>query len=305
MAVTDLHSLDISAPINKLFSTGAQIPGAVLSLVQQTPQISVGSNTPLVIAGRAKGSLRHEGQAKVDNGRAVTPRPFTTAKLVYSQRVTDEFMIWDEQRQADFVSNLVNDWMTKSMPRDIDTIVLHGRDPFSGALDNQLSDYVRKSGSSISVPKTGTDAEDVDADFSSAVQALEGVNITGLAISGDAASKLATITEGNNKKYPELGVFGLSGNSLAGKQAASTPEVGAYGGTELVLGDWSNLLLGFAGTASWKTLDSGNPDNVFDEDGKPVDLGGVNMVCIRLELHFGFRVLDGNSFAVVETADAS
>lgn len=301
MAVTDLHSLDVSAPINKLFATGARIPGAVLSLVQQTPQISIGSNTPLVIAGRAKGSLRHEGQSKVDNGRAVTPRPFTTAKIIYSQRVTDEFMTWAEDRQADFVSGLVNDWMTKSMPRDIDTVVIHGRDPFSGQVDTQLSDYILKDGSSIVVPKTGTDAADVDADFSTAVQALEGVNITGVAISADAASKLATITEGNTKKYPELGVFGLSGDSLAGKQAASTPEVGAYNGTELVLGDWSNLLLGFAGTASWKTLDSGNPDNVFDEDGKPVDLGGVNMVCIRLELNFGFRVLDGGAFATVGT----
>lgn len=303
MAVTDLHTLDISEPMTTMFSTGKTIPGAVLSLVEQTPQVSVGSNTPIVMTGRAKGSLRHEGQAKVDNGRAPSPRPFTTAKLIYSQRVTDEFLIWDEKKQGDFVSNLVTDWLTKSMPRDIDTIVIHGRDPFSGTADTQLSDYIRKPGSSILVPSTGDTGAAVDTDLGTAVVELEDYNISGIAISSTAASALAKVIEGNTKKYPELGVFGLAGDGLAGKRAASSPEVGQYDDTKIVMGDWSQLLLGFAGQATWKTLTSGNPDNVFDESGKPVDLGGVNMVCIRLETHFGFRVLDGNAFAVVSEAE--
>lgn len=298
MAVTDLHSLDISTPIDKLFSTGATIPGAVLSLVQDTPQINVGDNVPLVISGRAKGALVHEGGAKPDNGRTPTPKPFTTAKVVYSQRVTDEFMTWDATRQGDYVSRLVNDWMTKSLPRDIDTIVIHGVDPSSGDVDTNLSDYIRKTGSSILVPKTGTTAAAIDTDFGTAVTELAGQNITGIALSGAAGTALSTVQKGNQNKYPELGVFGLTGNSLAGKQAASTPEVGEYGGTELVLGDWSQLLLGFAGNAEWKTIEYGDPDNTG------VDLQGHNQVLIRLELKFGFRVLDADAFAVVADAAA-
>lgn len=303
MAVTDLHSLDISTPIDRLFSTGGTIPGAVLSLIEEIPQINIGENSPLVINGRAKGSLRHEGQPKTDNGRTITPRPFTTAKLIYSQRVTREFLSWDKERQGDYVSRLVNNWIEKSMARDIDTIVIHGVDPFSGTVDTQLSDYIRNTGSSILVPSSGNTADDIDADFGTAVTALEGQNINGVAISSDAAGKLATITTGVYKKYPELGVFGLAGSTLAGKNAASTPEIGEYGGTELVIGDWSQLMLGFAGQATWETLTSGNPDGVFDGDGKPVDLGNVNMVCIRMELNFGFRVLDSDAFAVVAEAD--
>lgn len=296
MAVTDLHSLDISTPIDKLFSTGGTIPGAVLSLVQDTPQINVGDNVPLVITGRAKGALVHEGGAKPDNGRTPTPKPFTTAKLVYSQRVTDEFMTWDESRQGDYVSRLVNDWVTKSLPRDIDTVVFHGVDPHTGAVDTDLSDYIRKDGSSHVVPSTGMTGSAVDTDLASAITALDGQNITGIALSGTAGSALATVVEGNQKKYPELGVFGLAGDTLAGKQAASTPEVGQYGDTEIVVGDWSQLLLGFAGDAEWKTIEFGDPDNTG------VDLQGHNQVCIRLELKFGFRVLDADAFAVVESA---
>ena len=107
MAVTDLHSLDISTAIDKIFD-GGEARGAVLSLIDETPSINVGQNVPLVMAGRAKGALVHEGGVKPDNGRQVTPKPFTTVKLVYSQRVTDEFMMWDRERQGDFVSRLVS-----------------------------------------------------------------------------------------------------------------------------------------------------------------------------------------------------
>ena len=293
MAVTDLHSLDISTPLDRLFSTGATIPGAVLSLVPETPQINIGDNKPLVIEGRAKGQLVHEGGKKKDTSRPIQARPFTTVKLVYSQRVTDEFLRWDAARQGDFVSRLVNDWVMKSMPRDIDTVVLHGVDPSTGTVDTQLTDYVRKTGSSILVPSTGTTADKIDADFATAVTELEGQNITGIAISGKAAMALSTVMQGSAKKYPELGVLGLTGNVLAGRQAASTPEVGQYGETKLVMGDWSQLLLGFAGMAEWKTIEYGDPDN------SGTDLQGSNQVCIRLETFFGHRVLDPKALAVV------
>lgn len=291
MAVTDLHSLDISTAIDKIFTEG-EARGAVLSLIDETPSINVGQNVPLVMSGRAKGALVHEGGAKPDNGRQVIPKPFTTVKLVYSQRVTDEFMMWDRERQGDFVSRLVSDWTRKSLPRDIDTVVLHGLDPLTNTLDTNLSDYLTKTGSSIAVPATGTTAADIDTDFATAVAALDGQDITGVAIAPTAATKLASITEGNEKKYPGLGVFGLTGGSIAGKRAASTPEVAAND-TELIIGDWSKLYLGFAGAADWKVIEYGNPD------GGDYDLQNVNQVCIRLELKFGFRVLDPTAFAVV------
>lgn len=245
------------------------------------------------MSGRAKGALVHEGGAKPDNGRQVVPRPFTTAKLVYSQRVTDEFMMWDRERQGEFVAELVDNLITKSIPRDIDTVVLHGYDPFTNTLDTQLSDYIAKPGSSILVPSTGDTAAAIDTDYQTAVADLEGQDINGIAISGKAAQLLSTITEGNEKKYPGTSVMGLVGDTLAGVPAASTPEVGAINNTKLVMGDWSQLLLGFAGNADWKVIEYGNPD------GGEYDLQQANQVCIRLELKFGFRVLDPSAFAVV------
>ena len=295
MAVTDLHSLDVSEALDRIFSTGAEMRGAVLSLVQDTPQINVGENVPLVMSGRAKGALVHEGGAKPDNGRVITPRPFTTAKLVYSQRVTDEFMEWADDKQIDYVGRLINNWLRKSMPRDLDTVVLHGRDPFTNTLDTELSDYVTKPGSSIYIASTGDTSSAIDKDFGTAVEKLEGQDINGIAISSDAASKLASVMNGNVQKYTGLGAFGLTGDNLAGKRAASTPEVGAINATKFVMGDWSQLLLGFAGEANWKVIENGDPD------GTGKDLQQYNQICIRMELKFGFRVLDPEAFATVQT----
>lgn len=294
--VTDLHTLDVSETLTRLFSLGRAMPGAVLSLVSETPQINVGENKVLTLAGRAKGQLLHEGSAKGDNGRKVVAKPFTTYKLVYSQRVTDEFLRWTEAKQIDFIGGLVNDWLTKSMPRDLDTVILHGRDPFTNSLDSDLSDYVTKDGSSILVPSTGDTAAAIDTDFATAVAELsdKGTDINGIAISGDAAAKLATIVQNGRTKYTGLGVFGLEGNNLSGKRAASTPEVGANG-VKLVMGDWSALVLGFAGQATWRVHTAGDPDNT----GR--DLAGYNEVLIRLELHAGSRVIDDKAFAYVGT----
>lgn len=298
MAVQDLHSLDISEPLLRLFDDGRATRGAVLSLVTETPQINVGDNTVLTLAGRAKGQLLHEGSAKADNGRQITPKPFTTAKLVYSQRVTDEFMRWTEQKQADFVGGLVNNWLTKSMPKDIDTVVIHGMDPFTEQVDTNLSDYMTKSGSSILVPSTGETASALDTDFATAVGRLNGQDIDGIAIAPSAAAKLSTIVEGGIRKYSGLSVMGLEGTQMAGRRAASTPEVGANG-VQLIMGDWSKLLLGFAGEASWRVHVAGDPDNT----GR--DLAGYNEVLIRLETHFGFRVLDPTAFAYIGTGSIS
>lgn len=298
MAAIDLHTLDISEPLAKLFAEGSAAQGAVLSLVPDTPQINVGSHTVLTLGGRAKGALVHEGGQKPDNGRQVTPRPFTTVKLVYSQRVTDEFLRWADNKQGDFVGRLINNWISKSIPRDLDSVIINGIDPFTGNVDANLSDYMTKIGSSILVPTTGDTASDIDTDFASAVSALDGQDINGIAISSDAAAKLSTIAINGTKKYAGLGVFGLEGNMLAGKRAASTPEVGEKG-VKLIMGDWSQLLLGFAGQATWRVHVAGDPD------GTGVDLANVNQVLIRLETHFGFRVLDPTAFAYIGTASAS
>lgn len=300
MAVQDLHTLEVTETLTRLFSQGRATQGAVLSLVSETPQINIGENTVLTLSGRAKGQLLHEGGAKGDNGRQIVPKPFTTYKLVYSQRVTDEFLRWAESKQIDFIGGLVNDWLTKSMPRDLDTVIIHGMDPFTGTVDSNLSDYMTKSGSSILVPSTGDTAAAIDTDFGTAVSELtaNGINITGIAIDGSAAAKLATIVENGRAKYTGLGVFGLDGDNIAGKRAASTPEVGANN-VKLIMGDWSALILGFAGQATWRVHTAGDPDNT----GR--DLAGHNEVLIRLELHAGSRILDDKAFAYVGQGSVS
>lgn len=296
MAVTDLHSLDVSTTLKGIFTSGKANLGAVLSLVPYTPSINVGKNVPLVLGPRAKGALVHEGGKKPDNGRKITTKPFETVKLVYSQRVTDEFLNWETNRQEDFVSLLISDWVNKSLGRDIDTVVIHGYDPHAGTKDEQITNNLTAACAANKVESTGDDGAAVDADLTSLIARLEGQDINGVAISTKAAQALSTLAEGNVQKYPGTGVFGLMGDSLAGIKAASSPEVGAVDDTKIIIGDFNQLMVGFAGSADWRVLTAGNPD------GGDSDLQQTNQVCIRLEQRFGFQVLDTAAFAYITKA---
>ena len=297
MAVQDLHTLDISKVLVRLFDERDSAPGAVLRLTPTRPQISKGSHTILTMGARAKGALVEESGAKPDNGRQVIPLPFVTTKLVYSQRVSDEFLSFTDSEQVDFIAGLVNDWLRSSLPADIDTVIMHGVNPFTGSVSTTLADYLTKTGSSIAVVSTGNTGEAIDTDIQTAAEQLAtaGTNVNGIAIAPTAASALATITVGSAKKYPEAGVFGLEGNALAGRRAASSAEVGEFSNTKLILGDWRKLYLAFAGEATWRVHTAGDPDNT----GR--DLAGHNEVLIRLEDHFGYRILDNKGFAWIGT----
>lgn len=300
MAVQDLHTLDISKVLVNLFDDRDAAQGAILRLTPSRPQISKGSHTLLTMGARAKGALVEESDAKPDNGRQVVTKPFVTTKLVYSQRVSDEFLSFTDSEQVDFIGGLVNDWLRTSLPVDIDTVVAHGVNPFTGTVSTNLTDYITKAGSSIAVPSTGNTGTDIDTDIATAAQELSanGINVNGIAIAPSAAAALAGVTVGSTKKYPEAGAFGLEGGSLAGRRAASSAEIGEFSNTKLILGDWRKLYLAFAGSATWRVHTAGDPDNT----GR--DLAGHNEVLIRLEEHFGFRVLDANAFAWIGTASA-
>ena len=301
MAVQDLHTLDISKPLLRLFDERDEAPGAILRLTPTRPQVAKGSHTILTMGPRAKGALVEESGAKPDNGRQIVTKPFVTTKLVYSQRVSDEFMSYTDDEQVDFIGGLINDWLRTSLPADIDTVVVHGINPYTGQVSASLSDYIAKSGSSIMVPSTGESGSAIDADIATAAERLTAyaTNVNGIAIAPTAASALSTVTIGSQKKYPEAGVFGLEGNSLAGRRAASSAEIGEYGNVKVVLGDWRYLYLAFAGEAAWRVQTAGDPDNT----GR--DLAGHNEVLIRLEEHFGFRVLDNKGLAVIGGGEVS
>lgn len=301
MAVQDLHTLDISKVLVRLFDDRDEAQGAILRLTPSRPQISKGSHTLLTMGARAKGALVEESGAKPDNGRQVITKPFVTTKLVYSQRVSDEFLSYTDSEQVDFIGGLVNDWLRTSLPVDIDTVVAHGVNPFTGNVSTTLTDYITKAGSSIAVPSTGDTGSAIDTDIATAAQELtaNGINVNGIAIAPTAAAALSNVVVGSTKKYPEAGVFGLEGGSLAGRRAASSAEIGEFSNTKLILGDWRKLYLAFAGSATWRVHTAGDPDNT----GR--DLAGHNEVLIRLEEYFGFRVLDANAFAWIGSGSVS
>ena len=184
----------------------------------------------------------------------------------------------------------------KDFLHDLDTVILHGVNPLSGTAATSLQDYLTKAGSSILVPSTGDDAEDINTDLQAAIAAVDEVN--GIAFSNEAASKLASLTENGIQIYPSLGKFGLNVESFEGIDAAKSKEVGEYNDTKLVVGDWNALKWGIAAEMPVELIRYGDPDGEGD-------LKRYNQVALRYEVVFGFGIANPEAFAVVQIAPAS
>ena len=99
------------------------------------------------------------------------------------------------------------------------------------------------------------------------------------------------------KKYPELG-FGQNITSFEGLQSYSSstvsgvPEASANTGVKAILGDWTTLRWGVQRVVPVELIRFGDPDGQGD-------LKRKNQIALRLEVVYGWGVMDLDAFSVV------
>lgn len=275
---------------------GKMTPGVVSKLTATVPEVQIGDTEFFDLSSRTKGEVVGEAGAKSPTPTNHALRHIRTTKIQYTERLSEEFLLYDRAKQLGIIEKLAEKWMSKDFLHDLDTVVLHGVDPLSGNVAASLQDYLTKAGSCILVPSTGTSASNIDTDMKAAIAAVEDPN--GIAFSNNAASKLATITDNGVQRYPSLGKFGISVDTFEGLDAAKSKEVGEYNGTQLIVGDWNALKWGIAAEMPVELIRYGDPDGQGD-------LKRYNQIALRYEVIFGFGIANPNAFAVVQNAPAS
>lgn len=288
--------VDVAKQFSNEAFVGRMKPGVVSKLTETIPEVKLGDTEFFDLSARTKGEVVGEAAKKSPTPTAHPLRHIRTVKLQYTERMSEEFLLWDEDRQAKTVETLAQKWMGSDFLRDLDTIVLHGINPLAGEAASTVQDYVTKPGSSILIPSTGTTAEEIDTDLASAMDAVE--DVTGIAFSNGAAAKLAQITENGVLKYPSLGRFGKNVESFEGLTAASSKEVGEFNSTQLIVGDWSALRWGVAAEMPVELIKYGDPDGLGD-------LKRYNQIALRYEVIFGFGIANPEALAVVQTQTTS
>lgn len=275
----------------------AKIRGGVISkLTNRLPQVMIGDTEYFDLSGRTKGEVVGEAAAKSPTPTAHPLRHIKTVKLQYTERFSDEFLVFNDQKKLNIINELAAKWMGSDFQRDLDTIVIHGINPLSGQLSTVVSDYITKTGSSILVPSTGTTADAINTDLKTAIADIaDEFGANGIAFSNTAAAKLAGLkTAAGAPVYPSLGSFGLNVESFEGLKAAASKEVGEYNGVQAIVSDWDALRWGIAAEFPVDLIQYGDPDGQGD-------LRRYNQVALRYEVIFGFGIANPDALAVIMT----
>jgi hypothetical protein len=275
----------------------AKIRGGVISkLTNRLPQVMIGDTEYFDLSGRTKGEVVGEAAVKSPTPTAHPLRHIKTVKLQYTERFSDEFLVFNDQKKLNIINELAAKWMGSDFQRDLDTIVIHGINPLSGQLSTVVSDYITKAGSSILVPSTGTTADAINTDLKTAIADIaDEFGANGIAFSNTAAAKLAGLkTAAGAPVYPSLGSFGLNVESFEGLKAAASKEVGEYNGVQAIVGDWDALRWGIAAEFPVDLIQYGDPDGQGD-------LRRYNQVALRYEVIFGFGIANPDALAVIMT----
>ncbi|MDR3304411.1 MAG: phage major capsid protein [Clostridiales Family XIII bacterium] len=243
-----------------------------------------------------------ESAQKTNGGATVGQITIKPLKFEYGFRVSNEFVIANDEQRADILRG-VPEAMAKKMARALDIAALHGVNPRTGTPSPLIgaNHFDRAAESDGSATITGT--ANPDADIQGAISAIAAQNneVTGAAISPIYASQLAALKDSTGRQmFPELG-YGVNVSSIKGLPVAvnSTVPVAGSGGDRAVVGDFRNRFRwGVAAEIPFKVIEYGNPDN----DNEAGDLQGSNQVYLRSEVFFGWGILDFSSFVRIINA---
>ena len=286
--------VDVAKQLSNDTFVGSMKPGVVSRLTSTLPEVQLGDTEFFDLSARTKGEIVGEAEAKNPTPTNHPLRHIRTVKIQYTERMSDEFLQFDADKQLKIVETLAQKWMRSDFLQDLDTVVIHGINPLSGEAAETIQDYITKPGSSILVPSTGTTADAINTDLKTAMNEMADADITGVAFANTAAAKLASLTDNGVQVYPSLGKFGRNVEGFEGMDGASSKQVGEYNDTQLIVGDWNALRWGVASEMPVELIKFGDPDGQGD-------LKRHNQVALRYEVIFGFGIANPEAFAVVQT----
>ena len=139
----------------------------------------------------------------------------------------------------------------------------------------------------------------VEENIEAAIAQVQGADreVTGMVISTEVSSALASLKVNGVRQYPELS-FGANPGDLNGLKMDINKTIKSNLSNDVgIVGDFENMFKwGYSKQIPFEIIKYGDPDN----SGK--DLKGYNQVYLRAEAYVGWGIMDGESFARLTTA---
>lgn len=237
-----------------------------------------------------------ENSVKSAGAISVAPIKVVPIKIEYGARVTDEFMYASEEKQLDILKAF-NDGYAKKVARALDIMAMHGLNPRTKETAALIG--TNSFDTNTGVTKVTYDAAKIEENIESAIATInEAYDVTGMAMSKDFSSTLASLKVNGVKQYPEL-AWGANPGNVNGLPVDVNSTVSFNNSKDkAVIGDFANAFKwGYAKEIPLEIIQYGDPD----QSGK--DLKAYNQVYLRCETYIGWGIIDASAFARIEAAE--
>lgn len=237
-----------------------------------------------------------EGEVKPAGSITVKPVKIVPIKVEYGARVTDEFLFASEEKQLDILTAFSEGYAAK-LARALDIMAIHGINPRSKEASTIIG--ANSFDTNTGITTVDYDKVEIEGNIESAIAAVnEAYDVTGMAMSKDFSSTLATLTVNGVKQYPEL-AWGANPGNVHGLPVDVNSTVSFNGSKDkAIVGDFANAFKwGYAKEMPMEVIQYGDPD----QSGK--DLKAHNQVYIRCETYLGWGIMDPTAFAKITSKE--
>ena len=303
-----LNTSDLSLPGTSLgiVTEAALDSGLLPKLVPSKPTL-FGPVKGATFAGVPRAQIVGESEAKSGQDPfSLTPWSAEPVKAQITVRASDEFLWADEDYQLGVLDDLVAPAIGSGMGRFVDLFAFHGINPLTGTVSGKATKYLSQATKVVEAAGAPTD----ELNQAVGLIASEGTAMPN-GIAFDAAYNYQLATEvwpagtalAGQERYPSLG-FGAveSWRGLRGASSSTVsgrPEI-ADTTIRAIVGDYTQVRWGYQRNIPLELLRWGNPDNIFDEDGRPRDLAGHNEIALRAEVVIYMAIGDLAKFSLVK-----
>lgn len=304
MAVLATSGLTLPKNIADGLWKKAQTGSAVAALSGQEPQ-KFGEVTIMTLTGRPRAELVGEGADKGDTNGTFGSKTVTPHKFQVTMRFNEEVQWADEDYQLGVLDTLAGEG-GEALARALDLGVFHGINPRAGTAAASIvaGDRIGTTTNSVEITTATLTTPDMVIEQAAGLVIADGYTPNGIAFDPTYSWTVATARYADGrKKYPELG-FGANITTFEGLNAYSSstvsglPEASANSNIKAIVGQWDALRWGVQKRVPVELIKYGDPDGLGD-------LKRKNQIALRLEVVYGWGVMDLDAFATVKDAVAN
>jgi hypothetical protein len=277
---------------------------AVAQLSGAEPQL-FGEVTHMTLTGRPRAEYVGEGADKSSTNATFGTKVVSPHKVQVTMRFNEEVQWADEDYQLGILQTL-SDEGGLALARALDLGVMHGINPLSGAVIASIvaGDRIASTANAVEITTATLTTPDIVLEQAAGLVIADGYVPTGIAFDPTYAWTIATARYADGrKKYPEFG-YGSNITAFEGLTAASsstvsgTPEASANTNIKAIVGQWDLLRWGVQRRVPVELIRYGDPDGQGD-------LKRKNQIALRMEVVYGWGIMDLDGFAKVTDAVAN